>query len=339
MGLFSMNNKLVKWIVGNPLYSAIIAVASMWLINLGVGFVKPLDKAGTFGDQFGAVNALFSGLAFAGLIYTILQQKQSLEKQNNSIQQQAESLEEQRKSIELQREDLQNQQEELRLNRQELELTREEMKNQTAEFEKQNESLKIQRFENTFFNMMSLLQEIVNSLSVSYTEINKNQFVSASIDFNEITVREVKGREVFKFLFNDHGVVIGVETMTGLHEMSSKGMRGVLKESKWEGYLGSEYPEYFDHYFRHLYRILKFIDESPLVSSYESKYEYAAMLRAQLSRYELVWLYYNSLSDYGRDKFKPLIERYAMLKNLRKDLLVEGFCSCEYSEGAYCKSF
>lgn len=35
-------------------------------------------EAGTFGDMFGAVNALFSGLAFAGLIYTIAVQRQEM---------------------------------------------------------------------------------------------------------------------------------------------------------------------------------------------------------------------------------------------------------------------
>lgn len=35
-------------------------------------FVPNENTRGTFGDQFGAVNALFSGLAFAGLIYTIV---------------------------------------------------------------------------------------------------------------------------------------------------------------------------------------------------------------------------------------------------------------------------
>ena len=47
------------------------------------------------------------------------------------------------------------------------------------------------------------------------------------------------------------------------------------------------------------------------------------MLRAQLSRYELVWLYYNGLSDNGNEKMKPLMEKYAMLKNLRKELIVD----------------
>lgn len=105
-----------------------------------VFFVPNENTRGTFGDQFGAVNALFSGLAFAGLIYTIILQ---------------------RRDLELQRHDL-------AIQRQELQLTRKEMEEQTAEFEKQNETLKIQRFENTFFNMLSQFQEVVNSLYVKY---------------------------------------------------------------------------------------------------------------------------------------------------------------------------
>lgn len=49
-----------------------------------------------------------------------------------------------------------------------LKANRKEMEDQTAEFEKQNETLKIQRFENTFFNMLSQFQEVVNSLSTQY---------------------------------------------------------------------------------------------------------------------------------------------------------------------------
>ena len=74
--------------------------------------------------------------------------------------------------------------------------------------------------------------------------------------------------------------------------------------------------------------------------SFEEKYEYTSMLRATLSRYELVWLYYNGLS-YGKEKLKPLIERYAMLNNLRDDLLVgpkDGFGTYEASAFRKCCS-
>ncbi|MCM1142514.1 MAG: putative phage abortive infection protein, partial [Muribaculum sp.] len=90
-----------------------------------------------------------------------------------------------------------------------------------------------------------------------------------------------------------------------------------------DGYEECMTPTYFDHYFRHLYRIFKFVAESPLIVKEEDRYEYASMARGQLSRYELIWLYYNGLSSYGRDKFKPLIERFAILKNLRDEMLVQ----------------
>lgn len=59
---------------------AVFLVVVLWLLSYlliteysgeGVTF---LGDRGTFGDMFGAVNALFSGLAFATLIYTVLQQ-------------------------------------------------------------------------------------------------------------------------------------------------------------------------------------------------------------------------------------------------------------------------
>ncbi|WP_145153085.1 hypothetical protein [Paenibacillus xylanexedens] len=53
-------------------------------------------EAGTFGDMFGAVNALFSGLAFAGLIYTITVQRQELTLQREAIKMQTEELKLQR---------------------------------------------------------------------------------------------------------------------------------------------------------------------------------------------------------------------------------------------------
>ena len=75
-----------------------------------------------FGDSFGAVNALISGLAFAGMIVTFV------------------------------------------LHRYELSMQRKELEAQRQEFSDQNETMRLQRFENTFFHMMELQQNIVNDL-------------------------------------------------------------------------------------------------------------------------------------------------------------------------------
>lgn len=55
--------------------------------------------------------------------------------------------------------------------------------------------------------------------------------------------------------------------------------------------------------------------------SFDEKYKYTTMVRATLSRHELIWLYYNGISSVGKQKFKKLIERYSLLKNIREDLL------------------
>ena len=281
--------RFLLWLRNNLLSVMIVMVLVLFLANLCLVFL-PYDEneRGTFGDQFGAVNALFSGLAFAGLIYTII----------------------------LQRRDLKLQRRDLRLQREELALTRKEMEEQTAEFEKQNETLKIQRFENTFFNMMSQFQEVVNNLTVMVTTSSG--------------IYESKGRDVFQAQFEKTVVYVDLKN-EAKNKARFRGMKGALEKYNLDGYLYSDTPTCFDHYFRLLYRILKFVKTTSLVTTYEEEYEYTAMLRAVLSRYELVWLFYNGLT-YGEDKLKPLIERYAMLSNLRTDMLAN--CS-EIDEGAY----
>lgn len=101
-----------------------------------------------------------------------------------------------------------------------------------------------------------------------------------------------------------------------------------------------------DHYFLHFYTILRFVDESTafdydeegkdnLQYAHVQKYHYASVLRATLSRYELVLLYYNGLSNFGREKLKPLLKKYAMLNNLNWYLLtltLENRKLCNISE-------
>ena len=65
----------------------IVLVLAIWILST-ILIIFGLDNwsdRGTFGDLFGAVNALFSGLAFAGLIYTIVLQKKDLELQRSEI--------------------------------------------------------------------------------------------------------------------------------------------------------------------------------------------------------------------------------------------------------------
>ena len=59
----------------------LFAISWWWLDDT----IHDPEKQGQFGDQFGAVNALFSGLAFAGLIFTIILQKKELALQREEL--------------------------------------------------------------------------------------------------------------------------------------------------------------------------------------------------------------------------------------------------------------
>ena len=67
-----------------------ILIAVVILVMVGANHYIPelYDKpngAGEFGDMFGGVNALFSGLAFAGVIYAILLQRRELQLQREEL--------------------------------------------------------------------------------------------------------------------------------------------------------------------------------------------------------------------------------------------------------------
>lgn len=257
---------------------------SWWLINSNINC--PTER-GTFGDMFGAVNALFSGLAFAGLIVTLLYQK-----------------------------------EELKLQREELAQTREELKGQREEFEEQNKTLKRQRFENTFFNMLSLQQEITHNLSYE----NPIQDATELMRY-DVKQQTYKNREVFEGLYTN--AIIDYD--------GSRCYGGIINKLANHGYAAYSQVRglsFLDHYFRHLYRIFKYVDTSDSIYD-DERYEYACIVRSQLSDYELVMLFYNCLTSNGRAKFKPLIEKYTIFNNLREELLANAEHKKLYADTAY----
>jgi hypothetical protein len=67
-------------------------------------------------------------------------------------------------------------------------------------------------------------------------------------------------------------------------------------------------------YFRTLYHVFKLVDHQGFLSPQE-KIDYANIARAQLSRFELALLFYDVLTSHGTE-FKPLVEKYGILKHL-----------------------
>ena len=242
---------------------------------------------GQFGDSFGAVNALFSGLAFAGLIITILLQRKDLQYQRIAIEQ-----------------------------------TNVEMKNQTKEFDIQNSTLKRQQFENTFFELLRMLQTITDdlSLNISYLDSDsRKEFMC-------------RGKLVFQELctFRTQKILNG-----SLFYMSS--LQDELKTDTIDNVYAREDIKFLYHYYRFVYRIIKFVDKSEIVKTYNEKYEYITFLRFTFSNYELFVLFYNCLTADGCEKFKPLVEKYALFNNIDVQMLLYESDKALYSDSAFKK--
>lgn len=151
----------IDWIIGIGIFSIVVA---LWLGSWKYVYIHygTEDGVGWFGDQFGAVNSLFSGLALAGIIYTIILQKKELKHQ-----------------------------------REELRLTREE-------FKTQNETMKIQRVDNTFFNLVRLIDEereshFRNTLGIFPSDTPESLQAFFSKNANRATIDKINDRARSKF--------------------------------------------------------------------------------------------------------------------------------------------
>ncbi|MBK3518917.1 putative phage abortive infection protein [Carboxylicivirga marina] len=216
-----------------------------------------------------------------------------------------------------QKQQLLNQQLEISLSQLEVKYTRLELAGQKQEMHIQNETMKQQKFENTFFQMLTLFHSIVDSTDIS---------------IDGIADAELSGRDCFMQFVRKLG-----------HHAFNKESRGDIdydiarKTKPLDMYIRGYdafyqiYKSDLSHYFRTYYHIIKLIDKSDV----ENKKQYISIARAQLSSNEQILLFYNCLHKNGKDKFKPLIEEYCLFKNLDDNLLFNIEHKKAYTESAY----
>ncbi|WP_151796365.1 hypothetical protein [Acinetobacter soli] len=99
--------KILERIKNNPLASLIIFILLLWsTYPLALKFVlqkNDWNSLGTFGDTYGALNTLFSGLAFAVLILSLFLQRIELEAQRKELEAQRQEIKESNTIAEAQR--------------------------------------------------------------------------------------------------------------------------------------------------------------------------------------------------------------------------------------------
>lgn len=80
--------KIINFFKKHPYSSAIIFILLFFILYfLIVRYFYPvMSDSGLFGDMFGGINALFSGLAFLGVIYAIVLQREELRLQRKELE-------------------------------------------------------------------------------------------------------------------------------------------------------------------------------------------------------------------------------------------------------------
>ena len=195
------------------------------------------------------------------------------------------------------------QRKELALQRQELELTREELKGQKLELEKANTFSYIQQFDTKFFQLLSLHKDITNGIYIDQTSRTYFDMENESgvHFFQQLALRISRIFYKNEYPIKEFGEV---ETSDRLIKTYHKAYH--------------QYKAVLSHYFRNLFYVVNFVDQSPILTE-DQKKDYVKILRAQLSQYELVILAYNGMTKYG-EKFYPLINKYEMLKSIDFEL-------------------
>ena len=287
-------------------------------------------ERGQIGDMFGVGNAIFSAFAFVGIIVTVWMQRQELELQRvefetnrgttnilakqlkvlgeqlNVLVQQHEvgtdqikllrqGLELNSTRIDLQRDQVKISGDEVKIQRKRIKLTQDEVEEQIRQLQAQAETLRVQadtlrkqNRENTFFQLLGFHQDILQN--IKYNGVGRGAISQLAVEF----------RNTFNRIDD---------------EMSEKER---IKRAYATFY--RNYQSHIGHYFRNLYHILDYINNTQATEV--EKELYGQLVRAQLSSEELILLFYNCLSDLGPAGYQGLIENYSMLQFVPRAALV-----------------
>ncbi|OWK71432.1 putative phage abortive infection protein [Pedobacter sp. AJM] len=209
---------------------------------------------------------------------------------------------------------LKEQRRDIKTNQHSLELQIQELREAREVSTEQSDTFKVQRFENTFFQLLQLHSSTVNELSFKST-------------------RTVTGTDVFHYWKELLDLIANGNTL----DSESDGAGGsislpspiLLNYQDIEGFLDAHYKQTYylqlentlNHYFRQLYHLYKYVHLSDLIKADQRKF-YAGLIRARLSQNELYAIAVNSIiPSYGYPKFAYLIRKYKVLKNFNDDLI------------------
>lgn len=164
----------------------------------------------------------------------------------------------------------------------------------------QNENFYQQQFEASFFNLLSAQKDTISKIKGAYIyedwdglgkdlHLDGHQYIYT---FSNELLRQISECEKISM----------PENIRHEEEINKK-FNYLLKIGKYQ----------LSHYFRNLYHIVKFVHESNIID----KKKYFDIIQAQMSDHELYITFYNGISKFGNERFKPLLDQYQILENIQ----------------------
>lgn len=173
----------------------------------------------------------------------------------------------------------------------ELRESRTEMRRSADALQEQTKSLKLQNFESTFFQMLSVHTALVGA-----------------IDLIDDEGRTTRGRDCFNVFYTRLNKIYREQLVKSNEKYSDDAVLRLSYQLFWK-----KHQVELGHYFRYLYNIVRFVKESVYADG-----PYIRLVRAQLSDQETLLLFYNCIASEHGKRFKKLAEDFSLLDNMPK---------------------
>lgn len=254
------------------------------------------DLFGTFGDSFGALNTLFSGFAFAGIIISIVLQSK-----------------------------------ELKATRDEVEAQRKEFEKQTAVFNKQTfENTFFQMLQQHNELIKSITTKDDKNNTIHGREALKHYFFLLEGIITTIKEKRIDVKTEIESMYEEY-----LKSGHTKDQIASIIVNYYTKNSTLKDYKNpidiyttfhNRYAPQLRIYFMSIYQLLKYVKDKEKCKEITNGKFYTNILRAQLLDDELLLLFFNCLSEkLGANEFKPVVESYAFFEHIPSDCIDNDF--------------
>lgn len=229
----------------------------------------------------------------------------------------------------------------------------------------QQRAFTLQQFENNLFKMIEIHRanrETIKITAIIASEHSNGEKETCNVKGTANITKEYVGAEAFRYMFSVYVEIAKSFSLASPKEHNQKYFPNDLEaacveiasffdsddassENDKEKFKKLEYVfyDYFQHnltsYYIHLYHTLKYICDNDKID----KKLYMQILRAQLTTFETLLLYYHALAfddgkkgcDRNISKFQCYIEETALLHYINKELLFDNLSAGEYHSSAF----